>query len=176
MPFSLRKSAIKILAEFLERDRIRIQTEVAKNDLEAYIIDHNLRLDDNEFALFSTDAERTAITELLRAGRDWLETDGEDSTLSEYVEQRAKLVAAVAPVQFRLTERTARADASKHCVAKINITRTLIPGLVETHNVTAEEVAELLSQAEEIEKWLTEKLDEQAQLALNIVRFYMLRY
>lgn len=172
LPFSLRKAAGKVLADYLEKDRIRFQTEVAKNDLEAYIIEHNIRLEESEFISASTEAERTAIAELLSAGRDWLETDGEESTLAEYVEQRAKIVAVVAPVQFRLSERSARTESAEQCIAKMNLTRTLIPGLVETHNVTEEEVAELLVQVAVLEKWHTERLTEQEKLALNVVRLF----
>jgi len=64
LPFNLRKTTIKLMGEYNEKDRIRVQTEMAKNDLEAYIILSKDKIEDSTFIEFSTESDREKISEL----------------------------------------------------------------------------------------------------------------
>jgi len=90
--------------------------------------------------------------------------------MSAYVDKKNNLVNLVSPVLFRIKEVQARQDSLLYCDKIFNYTRTYLPVLSITHNVTEEEVSATLQQADDLEKWIMEKLADQAKLELFKVR------
>jgi len=79
------------LRDFDEKDRARAATGAAKNALEAYIYSTQDRLGEEKVILHSTEQEREHCSQSLSAISDWLYSEGEDTTLSEYQEKKKRI-------------------------------------------------------------------------------------
>nr|CAG4646331.1 EOG090X07RL [Macrothrix elegans] len=78
------ESAQKRIAELNEKDRVRKEKEMAQNALEAFILDTQDKLNQEEFQLLTTEDERNQILEKCNQVSDWLYEDGSDVEAKAY--------------------------------------------------------------------------------------------
>lgn len=107
---------------------------------------------------------------ILDIARDWLEDDGFGAPLSILVERRSELAALIAPIAFRIEEVELREETAARCASMFNLTRTLVVPLTETHNITQDEIDDLIAKVEAAELWIESKLAEQRDLDFFLVR------
>lgn len=84
LPHSVRRGFVKVLAEYDEKDRVRVETASAKNDLESFIYKTKELLWDDQFVSASTEEARNALSESLTDASDWLYGDGAATVLEVY--------------------------------------------------------------------------------------------
>lgn len=79
-----------VIQSFFEKEQVMIQTDriihetnAARNDLEAHILDMRNRLSE-ELSEYASEAEKQKINDALNAAEDWLYNDGSDAQKSEY--------------------------------------------------------------------------------------------
>eukprot|EP00889_Picochlorum_renovo_P008483 jgi/Picre1/35513/NNA_002974.t1 len=85
----------KVLREFRERDRVKRETDKARNDLEAFIIDMSSSIQDEDSKLytFSTEEERQKASKDLMDAEDWIYGDeAEIATASTFKSKLANKV------------------------------------------------------------------------------------
>jgi len=93
MPTQIFKRSTRTLKEYEEKDRIRIATENAKNDLESYIYDTKDKLYDELVISLSTEEERETLNNYLSEAGDWL-YDLQNGKLEDYTQKKDEVLAA----------------------------------------------------------------------------------
>jgi len=153
------------LQKWEDRDRIKIETNNAKNDLESYIFYIKEKLYEENVIEMSTESERDELNGKVQESSEWLETEGESNTLDEYKKQKSSLESHAKKIFFRVKEANARPESAINCLASINITREILPSIFDKRQVTEEEKTGLLKSCIEIEQWLESmlKLQESTQ-------------
>jgi len=164
MPYSLRIFARQTLQKWEDKDKLRISTQNAKNDLESYIFSLKEKLYEETVIEMSTEKEREVLSERVSEASQWLENEGESNILEEYKKQKTALENHAKDIFHRIKEATARPEAIINCLASINITKELLPAISEKHQVTPEEVLSLYKTCMEVEEWLKNKFEEQEKL------------
>lgn len=135
-----------------DEEKLRLETERAKSDLEALIYSIYDKLEDAEIQQFSTAEERTALSELLGADSNWLEEDGMDAPKSAYLEKKSGISTPWEKIMTRITEHRTLPVAVEMCQEIINGARADLIKIEETRNVTASDitpVSEAIDKAEE---------------------------
>ncbi|KAA3481469.1 heat shock 70 kDa protein 17-like [Gossypium australe] len=95
-------------------DAERRRTAELKNNLEEYIYATKEKFETSEdFERISSNDERQSVIKKLDEVQEWLYTDGEDATATEFQERLNLLKAATDPIFFRFKELTARPEAVK---------------------------------------------------------------
>ncbi|KAL0327953.1 UNVERIFIED_CONTAM: Heat shock protein 17 [Sesamum calycinum] len=97
-----------------KKDAERRRTAELKNNLEGYIYSTKDKLGSEEFEKVSSEQQRQSFMEKLNEVEDWLYTDGEDASATEFQERLDMLKAIGDPIFFRYEELTARPAASEH--------------------------------------------------------------
>ncbi|KAL0289332.1 UNVERIFIED_CONTAM: Heat shock protein 17 [Sesamum angustifolium] len=97
-----------------KKDAERRRTAELKNNLEGYIYSTKDKLGSEEFENVSSEQQRQSFMEKLNEVEDWLYTDGEDASATEFQERLDMLKAIGDPIFFRYEELTARPAASEH--------------------------------------------------------------
>ncbi|KAK4429197.1 Heat shock protein 17 [Sesamum alatum] len=126
-----------------KKDAERRRTAELKNNLEGYIYSTKDKLGSEEFEKVSSEQQRQSFMEKLNEVEDWLYTDGEDASATEFQGRLDMLKAIGDPIFFRYDELTARPAASEHARKY----------LTELQQVTRE--------AEKLKNWLSDKEAEQ---------------
>jgi len=103
IPTQIYKRSIKTLKEYEEKDKIRYETENAKNDLESFIYDVKDKLYDELVIQFSTEEERQTLSDTMSQAGDWL-YDNQNANLEVYTEKKNELVTAVDVIYSRIRE------------------------------------------------------------------------
>ncbi|PPD78969.1 hypothetical protein GOBAR_DD24116 [Gossypium barbadense] len=97
-----------------KKDAERRRTAELKNNLEEYIYATKEKFETSEdFERISSNDERQSVIKKLDEVQEWLYTDGEDATATEFQERLNLLKAATDPIFFRFKELTARPEAVK---------------------------------------------------------------
>ncbi|XVF24547.1 hypothetical protein REPUB_Repub13aG0137700 [Reevesia pubescens] len=146
-----------------KRDAERRRTAELKNNLEEYIYATKEKLETSEdFEKISSNDERQSVIKKLDEVQEWLYTDGEDVTATEFQERLNLLKATADPIFFRFKELTARPEAVE--VAQRYLTELLqtIRGW-ETDKpwLPKERIDELSINMDKLKTWLDEKEAEQ---------------
>jgi hypoxia up-regulated 1 len=103
MPTQIFKRSIRTLKEYDEKDRIRIETENARNDLESYIYDTKDKLYDELVISLSTEEERETLSNYLSEAGDWL-YDLQNGKLEDYTQKKEEVTAAADVIFERVRE------------------------------------------------------------------------
>ncbi|XP_019052090.1 PREDICTED: heat shock 70 kDa protein 17 [Nelumbo nucifera] len=103
------------LEQLDKKDAERRRTAELKNNLEGYIYATREKLESSEeIEKISTSQERQSFVEKLDEVQEWLYTDGEDASATEFQERLDFLKAIGDPIFFRLNELGTRPAASEH--------------------------------------------------------------
>jgi len=157
------KSNIATLAAL---DKQRVLLEEAKNKLESYFYHvKNKLLDDEEnIATISTEEQREELTKLSRNAEDWLFDEGDTADLETIQTKYDELATPAEKVWFRLKEMTERPAAVKALNEKlVEIEEKFSKWVFNLTHITEEEKSDVYSKIESARKWLSDKLDAQAE-------------
>ncbi|XAR64868.1 hypothetical protein NMG60_11008751 [Bertholletia excelsa] len=145
-----------------KKDAERRRTAELKNDLEAYIYTTREKLESEEFEQISSSQERQSFIGKLDEVQDWLYTDGEDASASEFQERLNSLKDIGDPIFFRFSELTARPEACKYAQKYLDELQEIVHGW-ETNKswLPRDRIDEVLREAETVKTWLAEKEAEQ---------------
>ncbi|XP_062152185.1 heat shock 70 kDa protein 17 [Alnus glutinosa] len=146
-----------------KKDAERRRTAELKNNLEGYIYATKEKLQSSEeLEQVSTNEERQSFNEKLDEVQDWLYTDGEDATATEFQERLDMLKDASGPMFFRLKELTARPAATEHARRYLIELQQIVHGWKTNKSwLPKDKIDEVLSDADTFRIWLDEKESEQ---------------
>ncbi|XP_052178130.1 heat shock 70 kDa protein 17 [Diospyros lotus] len=150
-----------------KKDAERKQTAELKNNLEGYIYATKEKLESlEELEKVSSSQERQSFIEKLDEVQDWLYTDGEDASATEFQERLDLLKSIGGPIFFRLNELTARPAASEHVRRYLSELEQIVHGW-ETNKswLPKERIDEVVKDAEEVKVWLDQKEAEQKKIS-----------
>jgi heat shock protein 4 len=88
---------------FME-DKLVMDTEDKKNELESYIYELRSKIDD-QYAEFASDEEKEKIKAKLESSEDWLYEDGEDATKAVYVAKMEEIRFIAGPIVGRYLDK-----------------------------------------------------------------------
>ncbi|KAK9052591.1 hypothetical protein SSX86_029220 [Deinandra increscens subsp. villosa] len=154
----------KLKLEALDaKDAERRRTAELKNDLEGYIYATKEKLDYlEELQKVSSTEQRQLFIEKLDEVQDWLYTDGEDASASQFQEHLDQLKAIGDPIFSRYKELTARPEASKSAKLYFSELQEIVSGWKSKKPwISKEKIDQVLHEAENFKKWLNNKEDEQ---------------
>ncbi|KAM1059679.1 hypothetical protein ACFX15_023731 [Malus domestica] len=151
------------LGELDKKDAERRRTAELKNTLEGYIYGIKEKFETSkEYEKVSTSEERQSFIGKLDEVQEWLYTDGEDATASEFQERLDVLKAIGDPIFFRLKELTARPEAVEHARKYLVEVQQILRGWESNKPwVPKDRTDEVASDADKLKKWLDEKENAQ---------------
>jgi len=152
------------LDELLRKDKERVELEAARNRVEGYCYLIKNRLIDHEEKVnkVSTEEQREEITQLASEMTDWLDFEASDADLETMQEKYKKLSEPAEKIWFRMNELTARPEAIAAMNEKLSkVEEILKKWETSMPHITEEEREEVKAKADEIKKWIQEKLDAQ---------------
>ncbi|EEF41831.1 heat shock 70 kDa protein 17 [Ricinus communis] len=154
----------KLKLEALDKkDAERRRTAELKNNLEGYIYSTKDKLETSEkFEKISSDDERKSFIEKLDEVQEWLYTDGEDATATEFQDRLDSLKATGDPIFFRYNELTARPAAMELARKYLSELQQIVQSW-ETNKpwLPKNRIDEVRSDANKVKSWLDEKEAEQ---------------
>eukprot|EP01123_Difflugia_compressa_P009323 TRINITY_DN3058_c0_g1_i1.p1 TRINITY_DN3058_c0_g1~~TRINITY_DN3058_c0_g1_i1.p1 ORF type:complete len:476 (+),score=164.76 TRINITY_DN3058_c0_g1_i1:95-1522(+) len=165
LPLDSLKRSQKILQYYDEKDRIRYETENARNELESFIYDTQDKLYDETFISMSTEEERQTLSDALSSASVWLE-DNTAASLGDLLSKKAEVTSVGESIFFRLKESTARNEAFGFCAQTINFTKTSVENITLRLEVTEEELTDLLNLCDDTLNWMVQKYTEQEEQPL----------
>ncbi|GMI70105.1 heat shock protein 70 [Hibiscus trionum] len=151
------------LEELDKKDAERRRTAELKNNLEGYIYATKEKLETSEdFERISSNDERQSVIKKLDEVQEWLYTEGEDATATEFQDRLNLLKASADPIFFRFKELTARPEA-------VNLARQYLTELQQTIHgwekdkpwLPKDKIEELSIKMDKFKTWLDEKEAEQ---------------
>ncbi|KAJ9185041.1 hypothetical protein P3X46_004716 [Hevea brasiliensis] len=146
-----------------KKDAERRRTAELKNNLEGYIYSTKEKLEiSEEFQKISSHEERKSFIEKLDEVQEWLYTDGEDATATEFQDRLDSLKAIGDPIFFRYKELTARPAATEIALKYLGELQQIVQSW-ETKKpwLPKSGIDEVLSDADKLRSWLDEKEAEQ---------------
>ncbi|KAK4768891.1 hypothetical protein SAY86_027041 [Trapa natans] len=156
-----------------KKDAERRRTAELKNNLESYIYATKEQLEMSEdISKITTSDERQSFIEKMDAVQDWLYTEGEDATASEFQERLSSLKAVGDPISFRLKELTARPAATEYARSYLNEIKEIVKNWETKKSwIPREKIVEVLDSADKLKTWLTEKESEQKKAGFTAPAF-----
>ncbi|KAE8723678.1 Heat shock 70 kDa protein 17 [Hibiscus syriacus] len=149
-----------------KKDAERRRTAELKNNLEEYIYATKEKLETSEeIEKVSSNDERQSVIEKLDEVQEWLYTDGEDASSTEFQDRLNSLKAAADPIFFRFKELTARPEAVE--VARrflTNLQQTILGWETDKPWLPKDRIDELSSSMDKLKTWLDEKEVEQKKM------------
>ncbi|KAL8254175.1 hypothetical protein R6Q59_032396 [Mikania micrantha] len=145
------------------KDAERRRTAELKNDLEGYIYATREKLDYlDELQKVSSSEQRQSFIEKLDEVQDWLYTDGEDASATQFQERLDQLKAIGDPIFFRYKELTARPEASENAKQYLSELQEIVSGWESKKPwISKEKIDQVLREAENLKEWLNDKEAEQ---------------
>lgn len=107
------EAARKKVDTFNELERQVMRRESALNALESFVIEANLKLDEEEYASCSTPEEIESIRKACAEVSDWIYEDGENADAETYEKKLSELQEKLNPVYARHWEHRERPDVLK---------------------------------------------------------------
>ncbi|XP_076903172.1 heat shock 70 kDa protein 17-like [Bidens hawaiensis] len=156
------------------RDAERRRTTELKNDLESYIYATKEKLDYlEELQKVSTSEQHQLFIEKLDEVQDWLYTDGEDASATQFQEHLDLLKAIGDPIFFRYKELTARPEATQTAKRYFSELQEIVSGWESKKPwISKERIDQVLREAETFKKWLNDKEDEQKKISASSTPAY----
>ncbi|XP_043698609.1 heat shock 70 kDa protein 17 [Telopea speciosissima] len=168
---SLSKEALaeaKLRLEALDKkDTERRKTAELKNNLEGYIYATKDKLESSEeLEKVSTGQERQSLIEKLDEGQEWLYTDGEDASATEF-QQRLDLLKVVGdPIFFRLKELSTRPEACEVARKYLLELQQIVSNWEKNKPwLPKARIDEVLADANKVKNWLETKEAEQKKIS-----------
>lgn len=169
-----KKSKAKI-AELNSIDRKRQERESALNNLEAFVVDIQMKMDMDEYADCGTPEEIEEIKKLCRETSDWLYDDGYEASTELFEEKLEALKEKTNPILYKHWEHRERPDAvvsirnmlnnsQEFLKMAKNFTKDANP---EKDVFTDVEIGLLEKKIVETETWLNTSVKEQQLLKKN---------
>ncbi|KAG8490263.1 hypothetical protein CXB51_015489 [Gossypium anomalum] len=146
-----------------KKDAERRTTAELKNNLEEYIYATKEKLETSEdFEKVSSNDERQSVIKKLDEVQEWLYTDGEDASASEFQDRLNSLKATADPIFFRFKELTARPEAVEVARQYLSDLKQTIHGWeTEKPWLPKDRIDELSTSMDKLKTWLDEKEAEQ---------------
>ncbi|MBA0839808.1 hypothetical protein Goarm_005503 [Gossypium armourianum] len=146
-----------------KKDAERRRTAELKNNLEEYIYATKEKLETSEdFEKVSSNDERQSVIKKLDEVQEWLYTDGEDASASEFQDRLNSLKATADPIFFRFKELTARPEAVEVARQYLSDLKQTIRGWeTEKPWLPKDRIDELSTSMDKLKTWLDEKEAEQ---------------
>lgn len=151
-------------------DRERILLEEAKNKVESYIYHIKNKMADNEdeIAKVTTEEQRTSVLSMASEAEEWMYDEGYDADLATFEAKYTELSEPAEAIFFRLSELIKRPEAIAALNKKLSKVEDLITKWeTEKPQVTAEERESVMERVSEARKWVADKVDAQADVALT---------
>ncbi|KAJ4976597.1 hypothetical protein NE237_001703 [Protea cynaroides] len=158
----------KLRLEALDKkDAERRRTAELKNNLEGYIYATKDKLESSEeLEKVSTGEERQSFNEKLEEVQEWLYTDGEDASASDFQERLDLLKAIGDPIFFRLNELTRRPEASEFARKYLGELQQIVSDWNKNKPwLPKARIDEVLADADKVKNWLEEKQAEQNKIS-----------
>ncbi|MBA0811416.1 hypothetical protein Gohar_003315 [Gossypium harknessii] len=146
-----------------KKDAERRRTAELKNNLEEYIYATKEKLETSEdFEKVSSNDECQSVIKKLDEVQEWLYTDGEDASASEFQDRLNSLKATADPIFFRFKELTARPEAVEVARQYLSDLKQTIRGWeTEKPWLPKDRIDELSTSMDKLKTWLDEKEAEQ---------------
>lgn len=153
-------------------DKKRTDRETALNNLEAFVVDTQMKIDMEEFAECATEEEIEEIRKLCSETSEWLYDDGYDADTEMFEEKLGVLKEKTNAMYYKHWEHRERPDAVTAIRNMLNSSKEF---LKMSKNFTKEanedkdvftqvEIEVLEKKIEETEEWLNKSIKEQEQL------------
>eukprot|EP00536_Pseudo-nitzschia_multiseries_P018803 jgi/Psemu1/248917/estExt_Genewise1.C_31490002 len=159
------KSNIALLAEL---DKQRVLLEEAKNKLESYFyyVKNKLLDDEENISKISTEEQKEKLRKLAVDAEEWLFDEGYSADLETIEAKYNELASPAEKVWFRLKEMTERPSAVKALNEKLTeIEEKFTKWVANMTHITEDEKSDVFGKIEDARKWLSEKVDAQAEKA-----------
>lgn len=150
-----------------DEEKVRLETEHAKSDLEALIYNVYDKLEDSESTKHSTSSEREALSAALGEAANWLEEDGADTVKAEYIDRKRDLNALWTKITTRITEAKELPHSIEICRKSISAARDALVTISETRNVTAADIDSATEAIDRVATFLSETETELGERALT---------
>jgi len=131
------RNRLKVLDD---EEKVRLETEHAKSDLEALIYSIYDKLEDSEIVKYSTSTERSTLADTLGSSSNWLEEDGADASKADYLEKKSALNKLWNKITLRISESRDLPDSIAKCRATIGLARDALVKIQDTRNVTQSDI------------------------------------
>lgn len=165
------KVSKKKLEDIDQIENERMEKEVARNDLESYILNAQDKLYQEEYEVASNEDQRTAIRELCSTFDEWLYEEGFDEVPAVYKEKLSSLKELFEPIAERVEEHRQRPEAIQALNDMINGSSAFLHKAMEAPTeerlFTDADVKSMDKLIIDTQKWLEEKENAQADVPLN---------
>lgn len=156
-------------------DKKRVERETALNNLEAFVVDAQMKIDMEEFAECGTTEEIEEIRKLCSETSEWLYDDGYEAPTEKFEEKLALLKDKTNPVFYKHWEHRERPDAvaaMRHMLNSSHEFLKMAKNFTKESNeekdvFTEVEIGVLEKKIEETETWLNKSIKEQNELKKN---------
>lgn len=173
-PTQFRSSKAKI-AELNNVDKKRIERETALNNLEAFVVDAQMKIDMEEYAQCGTPEEINEIKKLCSEVSEWLYDDGYNAETKEYEDKLKKLHDKTNPIFYKHWEHRERPDAVATVRKMLNSSKEFLKAAKNmTKDVNADkdiftdvEIETLETKIADTEYWVDKSLEEQNKMKKN---------
>ncbi|GBP63797.1 Hypoxia up-regulated protein 1 [Eumeta japonica] len=169
--FKISKSKIMELNAI---DRKRTERESALNNLEAFVVDAQMKIDTEEYAECGTPEDIEEIRKLCSEISDWLYEDGYDAPTETYEEKLKSLKEKTNPIFYKHWEHRERPDAVAALRSMLNSSQEFLKMAKnytkdnpEKDIFTEVEISVLENKIQETETWLNKSVEEQNALKKN---------
>lgn len=170
----LKKSKTKI-AELNAIDRKKTERETALNNLEAFVVDAQMKVGMDEYAVCGTKEQIEEIIKICSETSEWLYDDGYEAATDIFEEKLASLKEKTKPIFYKHWEHSERPDAisairnmmnhsQEFLKMALNFTKEVNP---DKDVFTEVEIGVLEKKIAETEKWLNTSIKEQNELKKN---------
>lgn len=161
----------KVLREFRERDRVKRETDKARNDLEAFIIDMSSSIQDEDSKLytFSTEEERQKASKDLMDAEDWIYGDeAETATASTFKSKLASIRSTIDSIEHRIDEAARRDKVIQTVTSFVDDSAKTIKSWAKSKPwITKEETEALQKNMTELVDWMKEQQALQEKKPVN---------
>lgn len=169
------KSSKTKINELNKIDRKRIERETALNNLEAFVVDAQLKVGMEEYAECGTPEQIEEIQKLCSEVSEWLYDDGYDAATELYEEKLAAIKKKTDPIFYKHWEHRERPDAVVAVRKMLNSSNEFLKmakNLTKEVNTekdvfTEVEINVLEKKIVETEVWLEQAIEEQNALKKN---------
>lgn len=162
-------AAADVEASMVATDVYQRELGEARNALEAYVYDMRVRVDaGGDLAPFGTQKAREALMTDLNAAEEWIYSEeGEEANKSAFVARRDALVSATSGMLSRKKEADNRLPNAVKLRAMAARFRAAAGG-PDLDHVGDDEKDKVVREADDAERWLEERLAQQATTATDV--------
>lgn len=169
------KSSKAKIKELNEIDRIRVERETALNNLEAFVVDAQMKMDMEEFFECGTPEEIEEIKKLCSEVSEWLYEDGYEAPTEMFEEKLKALKEKTTPIFYKNWEHRERPDAIAAIRNMLNSSKEFLKmaknmtkeANAEKDVFTEVEIEVLDKKIAETETWLKKSIEEQKATKKN---------